>query len=54
MEKKTYKHEYICSTERFWKEDEQKVVWHGDVPYKEGDWFVDTDGLKWYVEFVCC
>lgn len=46
------KHQYICSTERFWKDDETEVIWYSDNEYTEGDWFVDTDGLKRYVEMV--
>lgn len=49
MSHTNYKHEYICSTERFWKEDEQEVIWQSNVPYEKGDWFTDSDGLKWHV-----
>ena len=51
MENKNFKHEYICSTNRL-REDEEDVIWRTNKEYKKGDWFTDSEGLKWQVRFI--
>ena len=52
MELRNFKHEYVCSSVRN-LEDETDIIWRTDKEYKLGDWFIDSDGIKWYVEFIC-
>ena len=45
---KKYAHVYIVSSER-WLSDETDCEWYSNKEYKEGDSFIDSEGLRWYV-----